>query len=188
MSDNKDSVSAGIVATGVPEPEQYKLHEAIAEINEKMPNLFGDKDPTAEIIAERNSPVIPEGSEKPDYQFPPRGSQDWLDVVTAFIMRIGNYMLKNKQSEHYPLWGEQMKQHVEEIRAWYKEINPEKHDVTIRLMDESWGQRSTRERPDKQAIDDTLKAENQEDIWNEVFFRGEDIAVLVSKFTITRKP
>lgn len=60
------SKPAGIVATGVPEPEQpYKLHEAVAEINEKMPNLFGNKDPTAEIIADRKSPVIPEGSEKP---------------------------------------------------------------------------------------------------------------------------
>lgn len=57
------------------------------------------------------------------YEFPyPRGSKDWRDVVTAFIMRVGNYMLNHKHSEHYPLWGKQLKQHVEELRAWYAEI------------------------------------------------------------------
>lgn len=67
---------SGIVATGIPVFEKfslheshdtiattsseqpYRLHEAVAEINEKMPNLFGGKDPTAEIIEERK------GSEK----------------------------------------------------------------------------------------------------------------------------
>jgi hypothetical protein len=91
--------TAVVAAIGVPErhddrPEWLKVAEALDEQKKDTP-----------------------------HEFPyPRGSKDWMDVVTAFIIRVGNYMLKHPDSEHYALWGKQLKQHAEEIRSWYAEI------------------------------------------------------------------